>query len=76
MYTIGRLVECNTLARQSSKVALSFYNCIFRSLPTKLDELVLFISDCPSLHIVASTEKWLASEIGDGEIDIDRFWVF
>lgn len=41
-----------------------------------MDELNIFVSYCPHLHILAFTENWLDNSISDGEVSLPGYSIF
>ena len=41
-----------------------------------MDELNIFVSHCPNLHILAFTETWLDNSISDGEVSLPGYSIF
>lgn len=60
----------------SSQRGFKYLHQNIRSLRHKVDELRLLVSACPNLHVIALTETWVSSDIGDSDFAIDAFRVF
>ncbi|XP_020605300.1 uncharacterized protein LOC110044121, partial [Orbicella faveolata] len=55
---------------------LKFIHQNIRSLRKKLNELRVFITQSPRIHIIALTETWLNSNISDAEVSLPGFTLF
>lgn len=60
----------------SSQRGFKYLHQNIRSLRHKVDELRLLVSAYPNLHVIALTETWVSSDIGDSDFAIDAFRVF
>ena len=55
---------------------LKFIHQNIRRLRKKLNELRVFITQSPRIHIIALTETWLNSSISDAEVSLPGFTLF
>ena len=55
---------------------LKFIHQNIRSLRNKLNELRVFLTQSPRVHIIALTETWLDSNISDAEVSLPGFTLF
>jgi len=55
---------------------LKFVHQNIRSLRKKLNELRVFLTQSPRIHIIALTETWLNSNISDAEVSLPGFTLF